>query len=586
MAQAQHYPPRSYSPPSAAPSPRAGSPAGSFLPPNKRQRLSPKPQMQSPYSSPSFSHPQLPNNGNTVNGFNAPPQNMNTSSGPGSMGPPSRPNEKATDTTELADVLASSGVDLREEEALLTQPYLNSNMQYNQTSFNANSFNTNAGSFLSQGSSNGIPSGGSFQEYASIYQPGPANTFYGAGPYNQPAVPYKSPEEIAQEQKRIAERKLAERRQYHLNYPFLDGRPLDKKIRDITYKHGAQPPGPNTVFHATKLNDGKYPSADVESPDGSVITIYKGEAIVDRNSPLVDIISLLSLACEEHVRGLVEDAAALAKGRQTGSQGVVPAEWTDLALEGGADAQTASTAKGGWDSAMSPKSNTLKRTHSEANIRSATTPRAQSNPISLPNALASTLRSLTSTARNFEEARIARRNRRTSSAPADGAPSRANSISTPGTPGTPGGPGLIAPDALEYKKPTKKELKRQAELRATEAQQHEHTNATVAMALGGITSKKYDWLNKAKKAPGSGFGTGVGMGRLNTNVGSGSGTSTPKGNAGPGGLPPGTGSRIGEFREDGRKGEGLQMRDLLVVMEADGKEKKTLTRALLKLKQG
>lgn len=37
----------------------------------------------------------------------------------GSMGPPSRPNDKPTDMNELTDVLLGSGVDLREEEAAL-----------------------------------------------------------------------------------------------------------------------------------------------------------------------------------------------------------------------------------------------------------------------------------------------------------------------------------------------------------------------------------------------------------------------------------------------------------------------------------
>ena len=45
--------------------------------------------------------------------------NVAMASQAGSMGPPSRPNDKPTDMTELADVLLGSGVDLREEEAAL-----------------------------------------------------------------------------------------------------------------------------------------------------------------------------------------------------------------------------------------------------------------------------------------------------------------------------------------------------------------------------------------------------------------------------------------------------------------------------------
>lgn len=35
------------------------------------------------------------------------------------MGPPSRPSDKPTDINDLGDVLAGSGVDLREEEAAM-----------------------------------------------------------------------------------------------------------------------------------------------------------------------------------------------------------------------------------------------------------------------------------------------------------------------------------------------------------------------------------------------------------------------------------------------------------------------------------
>ena len=49
------------------------------------------------------------------------------------MGPPSRPNDKPTDVADLSDVLAGSGVDLREEEAALmraTQKYVTFSHHY------------------------------------------------------------------------------------------------------------------------------------------------------------------------------------------------------------------------------------------------------------------------------------------------------------------------------------------------------------------------------------------------------------------------------------------------------------------------
>jgi hypothetical protein len=49
-------------------------------------------------------------------------------------------------------------------------------------------------------------------------------------------------------------------------------------------------------------------------------------------------------------------------------------------------------------------------------------------------------------------------------------------------------------------------------------------------------------------------------------------------------LTPGFRSRMGEFREDTQKGAGVQLRDLLAVVEADGKALKPLAKAHLFLK--
>src|SRR5438046_597390 len=112
-----HLAASSMSPPHSSPSPSANPPGG--FPPAKRQRLSPNPS--SPYglspNSPNFfpSNISLPGSGATVNGATAMPQPQVA----GAMGPPSKSVEKATDTAELADVLASSGIDLKDEESFL-----------------------------------------------------------------------------------------------------------------------------------------------------------------------------------------------------------------------------------------------------------------------------------------------------------------------------------------------------------------------------------------------------------------------------------------------------------------------------------
>src|ERR1700733_8875501 len=115
-------PPFSQPPPSNHmnfPSPAQQSPSMPYsqLPANKRPRLSPS--APSPYGSPSFSvmsdmRADGPANAASVNGM------MPAPAPPGSMGPPSRPVEKATDIRSLEDTLSGTGVNIDEEERNLT----------------------------------------------------------------------------------------------------------------------------------------------------------------------------------------------------------------------------------------------------------------------------------------------------------------------------------------------------------------------------------------------------------------------------------------------------------------------------------
>src|SRR6266536_4449743 len=100
MAHSQHYPPQAFSPPIATPSP-ANAPSPNYFPPAKRQRISPLPQ--SPYDSPSFTTLQLPGSGSPVNGVTVNGTHTPMAPPPGSMGPPSRPTEKAIDMEGIAD---------------------------------------------------------------------------------------------------------------------------------------------------------------------------------------------------------------------------------------------------------------------------------------------------------------------------------------------------------------------------------------------------------------------------------------------------------------------------------------------------
>lgn len=187
------------------------------------------------------------------------------------------------------------------------------------------------------------------------------------------------------------------------------------------------------------------------------------------------------------------------------------------------------------------------------------------------------MRELARQEREWEEARLRRRQKRK-----DGI---ADVGSTPSRPGSvaPGTPGSIAPES--DKPMTKKELKKHQTLKAAEANSHANQNMTSSMfaGFGGRgnlfgkkkTGKTYDWLNSGR---------------------GGSGTSTPtRSTPGPGikGLngAPGTPSpaslamtsegrnRLGTWREDKEKGKNIQLRDWVVVLERDGREIKALQQA-------
>lgn len=182
--------------------------------------------------------------------------------------------------------------------------------------------------------------------------------------------------------------------------------------------------------------------------------------------------------------------------------------------------------------------------------------------------MASTLRKLQTEERKYEQERIKKRQKRA-------AAKNSESGSILGTPSP-------AELASVVKPMTKKERERQAKAGQTDEVLHKAANTTANMAIGNL-GKKYSWLSGGGGGGGGGSGAST-PSRLNTNVGSGSGG----GGTGGGGTQdrglPARDRRWGDWREDGPKGKGIQMRDLIAALEQDGNEKKTLARALVRLK--
>lgn len=254
--------------------------------------------------------------------------NMNVSATPapappGTMGPPSRPVDKTTDAAELTDVLASSGIDVREEEAFLTQSFSGQNAQAQppqrgpQTQYPP-PINT---SFTSQGSTPGTPSASA--SFGDLPQIKPAVTHESfTDQSSQAYTPFKDPNEPTREDT-IA----ARRAQYHIQEPFLITKLLEQKLQKRGFDLGVRIPSEG-LFHPVP---GRPQPIEVTGPDGSSV-VRTGQTILNQEgAPLVDILNLLSISTEERFRGIIDYASTLARSRRAHSHGVVPSEWKDVA---------------------------------------------------------------------------------------------------------------------------------------------------------------------------------------------------------------------------------------------------------------
>lgn len=107
-----------------------------------------------------------------------------------------------------------------------------------------------------------------------------------------------------------------------------------------------------------------------------------------------------------------------------------------------------------------------------------------------------------------------------------------------------------------------------------ETQQHAATTKTMNMALGlsGAMGKKLSWMKGgADTGPSNPFlqkqNPKTETSKANTSTANGVSSNLPKNRL------------FGQFREDRETGAGIQLRDIVSVLEGDGKAKKSLQRA-------
>ena len=261
---------------------------------------------------------------------------MSAPAPPGSMGPPSRPVDKATDIRSLEDTLSGTGVNIDEEERNLTAPSFPSFGQrtpgssfqtHNSTSFGTNSTN---GSFEDNQGPAGDGSG-----YA-----------YGAHSYpNHGNAEQLTPEEIQRRKENQANWDAARHSQHALWKMFLAGDPLERRLNDRAYEQGIKTPKEG-LYYATRGIDRPPQRTIVNGLDGASQIIDRGETIIHskEGQTLGDVLKLVSLAAKERVTGLVDLAARLSQERRDHSRGKVPADWKSVAAvpaTGSADGEVA-----------------------------------------------------------------------------------------------------------------------------------------------------------------------------------------------------------------------------------------------------
>ncbi|PNS17384.1 hypothetical protein CAC42_7067 [Sphaceloma murrayae] len=564
----------------------AHSPPGIALPPAKRQRLSPgagSPQLTTspfpespygPYSAPAGSPPS----------FNAPQPHAYSASPPpaGIMGPPPRPTaeqkaakekeekEKVTDISDISDAMWGSGVDLREEENYLSST--------NRAFYGSQSFSQSFGD--SQGS-NASPN----NSFNALSQTLPGSQMSGHGSVSQPATTMQSIEAEIDRKHREAAMKYAKDHEQHLRDPFLMGNSMRHKIHKIAVDQGVhldvkglfeQPRPPPRIPHTPQGVNGVVSVGDNHTGLASIRAKSIPEVqhvVLDEGARYADILSVLSLAANERMRSLLDEAYTISRGRRLGSHGIVPPELADIATGPGrrsASAKPESITNSAWERTKSPPASVD----------------GKQETVAFTSTLPSHLSSLAISEHSAEAARIKRRAERAAKAALapptgpDTEPGTSPATPVPGTPAPATPVSNESPSAsVAPEKPlTKKEREKLAKGNQSEAVQHKNANSTAAMQLGfGKKAKKYSWMTGGAGAAGP---TNPFAKPAKAERREGTSGEVKKEKKGLGRE-----RRYGSWREDGEGGRGVQLRDLVVVMERDGRGRRARELALLRLEK-
>ena len=248
----------------------------------------------------------------------------------GTMGPPSRPAEKATDTAELTDVVAQSGIDIRDEEKYLTASFSRDRL--------AGQRPAQSGPFTSKivipaASPVFSPTSNAYVD-TRRYSQNQQGHVLGTGPFGHVPLPQTTTEKVGAEQRKAYIRKEAEAKASAVSDPFLHIPNTMTRAGTVSRKQSLLPPElpPDAPQSGLSRRTSTYN-----------ITGIDGRSIVRRDDSHIELAVLTSLAAQERIRCLVEDACVLAMGRRNWSSGAVPAEWSDIAIDNGGQPEATST---------------------------------------------------------------------------------------------------------------------------------------------------------------------------------------------------------------------------------------------------
>jgi hypothetical protein len=485
------------------------------------------------------------------------------------MPPPPRPQkeekEERVGVEDIGDSLFGSGINLKDEENYLHNTWNNRHSQNDSfntnhsTSFGSNS--NNSFNYLTQGTS-----------FGSSGRNGAAGTMGQA----------KSPEEIENELRRKREqaaRRRAEQEQYHLNNQFLQGNCLRNRMHARATENAVRLDINGVYVKNPEPQQQPQVMVNADGTQGIAAVKNKPAAMIESGVAYEHILTLISLAASERMRGLLDEAYGLARARRYGDHGrVVPPEFADIATGEGKQSQETvvpeSITGSQWDKTHELPVNGDTGDGQMNGVTSGPTPQPVQT-VSFEGNLNVRLRELADSDKQAEKERQRKREarrRKAENLPGDegaqaGTPAETSS-ETPATPAVP--------------KVSKKEQSKKAKeaQQNNEKQSFTQSNATASMMAMG-TRKKYSWMSG-------------GMANMPTNrfvKPGGSGTTTPKAQPEPEKAAVGATKKDeevkvptwGDWREDDVHGKGIQLRDLVLALERDGREKKALQKALNKL---